>query len=469
MPEDLTWLPAWRLRELAVEKDISPVEVTDHFLNRIEEIDPKLFSFATVDASGAREQAKAAERKVLANEPVGVLHGVPVAVKETIGVKGLPAPAAGIASFPHDYIAVERLRNAGAVILGTTAMTSRADRREQLAGSRSSLGGMPVEFHTDSDVVGTPANPWDLSRDPGPSSRGSGAAVAAGLTPVAIGTDGAGSVRLPAALCGIVGMHVSRGLVPVVDYPWPTLSLLLSTGPLTRSVRDSAIVTQVLAGPDGRDIACSPFAAPDYLEHIDDGIAGLRIGWTDDFGFSRTYMSDETRRVVATAREAAFSLKDLGAAVTGTDTSWDDPLPAYDAMAATFHPFTLIGSLPGPERRPSPAEYQAGAELRGRVWHQTRRFFEEHDLLVSATCTMVAPSPEELAAPWSTEMVYRYTGHTAMFNLLGFPAMSVPCGFVDDLPVGLQIVGRPGDEALVFRAGQAFQQANPRDERPPVG
>jgi Asp-tRNA(Asn)/Glu-tRNA(Gln) amidotransferase A subunit family amidase len=467
MSEELTWLPAWRIRELIGTGDVSPVEVVNHFLGRIEELDSKLQAFAHVDAAGAREQAALAEAAVRRGDDLGPLHGIPTSVKEHIAVAGMPRMGLGFMGgggsgvAPRDDFGIERLRHAGAILVGTNTMM----------GSGASLGmgdtpGVFAGFNWDVEA----RNPWDTSKVPGWSSAGGAASAAAGLLPFTIGSDGGGSTRLPAAYSGVVGVHPTGNLMPDVDYDRPSLPAGTTIGPLARSVRDCAIVTQVMAGPDGRDPFCLPFEPRSYLAHLDDGVEGWHFAWTDDFGYASVYASADSPRVIAHVHSAAMGMSTLGATVEATDEAWEDWTPHQMTTAAAFGP-----AFPGLEK-PTASELQAAFELRARNVDRFRRVLGPQTLLLSPTTQRVARSVEEWNAAWTTDghtyhggnFAPTYTSHTAMFNWLKFPALSVPCGFVDGLPVGLQIIGLPGSEDAIFRAAQAFQQAFPEDDRPPV-
>jgi Asp-tRNA(Asn)/Glu-tRNA(Gln) amidotransferase A subunit family amidase len=274
-----------------------------------------------------------------------------------------------------------------------------------------------------------------------------------------------------------VGVHPTGGLVPDIDYDAPRAALampgapLASTiGPLARSVRDCAIVTQAMAGPDGRDPLCLAFDPPSYLEHLDDGVDGWRFAWTDDFGFASVYASEDSPRVIAHVRDAAQGLTSIGATVEAATETWEDPHASLHVTSTPYGP-----SIPGVEK-PSVAVLQAAFEARGRADRTFRAVLAEHTLLLSPTSQRVARSVEEWDAAWTTDagrypggnFASTYTADTFMFNWLKYPVVSVPCGLLDGLPVGLQIVGLPGREDLVLRAAQAFQAAFPRDEQPPV-
>jgi Asp-tRNA(Asn)/Glu-tRNA(Gln) amidotransferase A subunit family amidase len=260
--DDLTWMPAWRIRELILARDVSCVEVTEHFLGRIQELNKAVRAMENVDADGARRQAVNADRRLAEGEEAGPVLGIPVAVKANMRVEGLPhgilrsgRPPESASRF--DDIIVERLRTAGAIIVGTNTMMGTGG------------GGIPDPerpgvfrpFNWDAEA----RNPWDASRVPGWSSSGGAAAAAARLLPVTIGNDGGGSTRLPAAYSGVVGLHTTRGLIPYVDYEKPAMMLTASNGPLARDVRDVALVTRAISGPDGRDYVCLQDETPDCV------------------------------------------------------------------------------------------------------------------------------------------------------------------------------------------------------------
>ena len=414
----LTWMPAWRLREMIGKREISPVEVTNHFLGRIETLDPILHSFRMVDYSGARDQAKIAEKAVLAGDSLGPLHGIPIALKEDMAIKGLPAVSvATLITTPasRDSIQAERLRNAGAILVGPTV----------------ALAPWGVARGTVFDDVGElrPRNPWDTARVPGISSAGSAVAAAAALVPLTIGSDGGGSVRLPAAFCGLMGLHSTRGRIPTHQLQPQGKFLETTTGPITKDVRDAAIVLQAMAGPDGRDVSSLQDDPPDYLEKLDHGAAGLRLAWTDDFGFASKFALPQTSSVIEVARNAAFSLVKVGAIVEKTDKTWEDPAE----------------------------ESEAALEVLNRNWHRFRSVLTKHDLLLSPTVQFTALTFKDWDSAFRTNPKFGNNYHvdTRMFNQIGWPAATVPAGFVKGMPVGLQIIGRPNSEPRILQVAHA--------------
>ena len=456
MNDDLTWMPAWRIRDLVAAREVSPVEVTKHFLERIAKHQAILRAVEHIDEARVRAEARAAEEAVLAGAELGPLHGVPVAVKSHLDIAGLPETmpfGAGIA--PGDDLMVERLRAAGAIVIGHT--------------------NMPV-FREDGsfDYAATARNPWDPARTPGISSAGSAAAVAAGLLPVALASDGGGSSRVPAAYSGIIGVHSTPGSVPWVNHKrQTTMGSTATIGPMTRDVRDAATLLSVIAGPDGRDEVGLPLALPDPRGALDAGAKGLRFAWTDDFGYARKYAVEESEHVISHIREAAFALTSLGAIVETTGQRWED---SVEAIRRKFGAEGLASmGLIGGEATPDDA-YTTAIGVRDRNWQRFQQVFAEADLLLCPTVASIAPTIEIFATriPTGKSIIdltpgaASYTAYCGLFNWLKFPSVSVPCGFVDGLPVGLQIVGPSGSEARILGLAQAFVHAFPRAERPPV-
>jgi len=490
--DELTWLPATRLRDMIAKKEVSALEVTNHFLARIERLNPLLHAFVHVDPDGARRAAREADKAVANGKPLGPLHGVPMGIKDQIWAKGLPSTCGSqvFANFrpSFDGTIVERLRAAGAIIVGTTNMPEFA------AWPRSK-----------SYVAGEAVNPWDTSRIPGASSGGSGAAVAAGMVPVAIGTDGGGSTRIPASLCGLVGVLPTFGRVP--GYGGFHCGLRGSAGPMARSVRDAAVVLQIISGPDPRMSRAIQTPAPDGLTGLETGVRGMRVAWSPDFGRLKPDPA-----VLASAQLAAHALAGAGADVTMSTALISHPWGNGDLLAdlqravgqggfemepvgdvpdtSMMEKWLIESSVTGipcfelppikkflaehsgllspPQRLmskfpPNLNGLPSDKELHG----QLDPIFAKHDVICSPTMLTVAPSvPPGWAIPYDN--MYMGTDFTFIANTMGYPAVTVPCGLVRGLPVGLQILGQWGSEATVLRVARAVEAALPQMGSPPI-
>lgn len=441
--------------------EISPVEITRDCLARIEKLNPSLNAFITVMAESALAQARAAEAEIGRGEWRGALHGIPVALKDLIDTAGVLTTAASALYKDRvpseDAEVVRRLREAGAVILGKNNL-------HECAYGGSSLISYFGDVH----------NPWDVGRIAGGSSGGSAAAVPAGLAYAAIGTDTAGSIREPAALCGCVGIKPTygrvsgRGVIP--------LSLSLDhIGPLAATVEDAAIVLQAIAGYDSRDITSADVPVADYVSAVREDVKGMRVG------VPRVYFYDDLDPEVAAAMEHALEgLRSLGAELRDVqlDVPTDRRLQMAEAYA--FHAENVAKSpelyLPETVRRIRAGEEVSAAEYiqRRREQDQARRairaVFADVDVLVTPTMPMAAPaiadlkaSPEELRP---AEL--RLLRNTRPFNVWGLPAISVPCGFTQSgMPIGMQIAGPHWREDLVLQVAHAYEQATAWHKRRP--
>jgi aspartyl-tRNA(Asn)/glutamyl-tRNA(Gln) amidotransferase subunit A len=463
--DEITWMPAWQIRELIAKRDVSPVEVVDHFLARIEEYDPVLKAFAHLDPADARARARQAEKAVTDGDDLGPLLGIPVSVKGHIFVEGWPtfdmSTLRNIPAAPRSDVQVERLRAAGAIVVGANTLMG--------SGSRAELAPTDPQRMYNWDVEAR--NPWDTTRVPGWSSSGTASAVSARLVPIGLGSDGGGSTRLPSAYSGVFGIVATPGRIPWVHPGAPAIALTASTGPMCRDVVDGAIATQAMAGYDGRDMFSLPEEPDDYLAGIQAGVEGMRFAWSDDLGYASKYAMEESPRVIAAVRDAALRFTEIGALVEPTDEKWDD---FHDGFMLLNRAFGSGGRGVGDP--PTPEEYWASMEVRKRNVDRFDRLFRDHDVLLTPTAQLLARKVEDWNDCWTGDgsrfphgtFAGMYTSHVMLFNWLAMPAFSVPCGFVDGLPVGLQIVGKPGREAKMFRIARAFQSAFGLDQRPPL-
>ncbi len=460
---DLCFTPATDLAAAIRNRELSPVELTDAVLARIDALNPKLNAFLTIDADGARAAAKEAEAAVMRGGQLGLLHGLPVSIKDLEVTAGLRCTYG--AKFYENNIAItdgvitERIRRAGGVITGKT--------------------NTPFYGHKDmtDNLLGEPCrNPWKLDRTPGGSSGGAAAAVAAGMGPLAHGSDGAGSIRIPAALSGVFGMKASFGRVP--NFPNPDIwTGRTHQGPLTRTVADGALFLQALAGPDIRDPLSIDNQPDDYMAAVAqpfEALRGLRIAWSEDFGYAA--VDPEVRRLT---RAAAQRFADFGCHVEAVDPGWADPRDIGGlAWCVSFAARLGAQYRQQPEWfEPSLAEMiewgllatgvdYVNVSLQRTAFQQyAQRFFTDYDLLLTPQMPVGAwpvDQPPATIEGKPTPSMFDRLAFTFPFNMTGQPAASVPCGFTSEgLPVALQIVGRWHADTLVLQAAAAFEQAQP--------
>ena len=464
---EVVWASALDLATRIRQKDISPVEVMEAVLTRIEALNPRLNAFCLLAADHARAAARDAEVAVMKGEPLGRLHGVPVSIKDMIFTRGLRTTG-GSRLFAdlvpeHDAVAVGRLKEAGAIVLGKTTTSELAHKAV-----------------TQSPLFGVTRNPWDPSRTPGGSSGGAAAAVASGLGPIALGTDGGGSVRLPASFCGLVGFKPSYGRVP--EYPgFPGWDHVSHTGPIARTVRDAAAVLDVIAGSDDRDPISLPRAPGSYLEACERDVRGLHVAWSADLGYARV---DPV--VQALCENAAAEFETIGCHVEVVNPGWESLEEAFSTMmAAQFHAaFAEKMAEQEADVDPTLAKFVArGATVtvrdylnaRARMrefWQEALAFLQRFDLLITPTVAVPpfavdAKPPREIAGEGVS--VLGWMPYTYPFNITGQPAASVPAGWTaENLPVGVQIVGQRHADATVLAACAAFEAACPWSDRRPA-
>jgi Asp-tRNA(Asn)/Glu-tRNA(Gln) amidotransferase A subunit family amidase len=479
MTSELEWTSATELAKQIRRGKLSPVELVDALLARIERVNPSVNAYCTITAEQARAQAKVAEAALRSGDELGLLHGVPYSLKDLTPTKGIRTTM-GSKIFEHnvpeaDGLLVQRMRAAGAILLGKT--------------NTPEFGCKPL---TDNQVFGATRNPWALDRSPGGSSGGAAAAVAAGLGPLAQGSDLAASIRQPAAWSGVVGFKPSQGRVPRFPNPsgWSGLSV---DGPIARTVADAALMFAAIAGPDPRDPLSLPSTGEEWdavVEEMDPEapsgpvLRGLRVAWTPDLGGAAPV--DAT--VAAICGQAARAFEDLECSLEEDTPEIGQIEYAFRLLNAGLRQTTLgkyldewrdwmdpilVGRLE--VAGDASALDVAQAEVARTAYHQRLcAFFERYDLLVLPTA--VTP-----ALPVDVQFPIQVGGRDLMqpfdmllptyaFNFSNFPAISVPAGWTDDgLPVGLQIVGGWQQDALVLRAAAAFEQARPwADRRPPV-
>jgi aspartyl-tRNA(Asn)/glutamyl-tRNA(Gln) amidotransferase subunit A len=457
-------------------KRLSAVEVVDAVLARMERLEPRLHAFCTPTPDLARAEARRVEADIMAGRPVGALAGVPVGHKDLLLTKGVRTASGSYAYKDfvpeEDDIVVERMRAAGAVMIGKTNVPE--------------FGYSPTGHNP---VFETTRNPWNTALTPGGSSAGSGAAVATGVGPIATGSDGGGSVRIPASFCGLYGLKPSMGRIPLYpgarDERYPGVSGWESVehiGPLTRTVADAALMMSVAAGPDMRDRHSLPKADFDWMECLRGDLRGVRIAYSADWGYAA--VDPEVRRIVGTA--VGVFERELGCIVEEANPGWDDAFPAFSAIIMAEsdlrgmreliakYPGRMSGHLVDWLSIPWTAEDFTNANMvRKSVVRRMAQFMACYELLLTPTLA-VPPFPIHMQGPEKIDGRYvrpaEFLAFTFPMNLTGQPAATVPAGWTaDGLPVGLQIVGRHLDDPMVLRASAAFEAASPwRDQWPPL-
>lgn len=453
---ELTRLSIAEAANLIQSQQLSPLELTQAHLNRIARIDSQINSFITLVAENALEQARQAEEEIARGSYLGALRGIPIALKDLYDTAGIRTTAGSKFFADHvpnqDAFLVRQLKHAGAIILGKTNMHEWA------------LGVI-----NDNPHYGAAKNPWDINRSPGGSSGGSAAALAAGLCMGALGSDTRGSIRIPAALCGIVGLKPTYGrlsLRGVVPLSWS----LDHAGPMARTVEDVALLLQALTGYDSEDaLADKDGAGGDFLSTLKGGITRWRIAVPADSFFAQV-----TPEIINLFRAAVQVFSTLSGGEVES-LNFDDLHDSrhtsrliVSSDAAAFHRERLIQK---PEEfgndvlmrlregaNFTAVEYAEARHAQAIYRHRLNTLFHSHELLLLPTVPMAAPSLNDPAALDSARASLSY--YTAPFNMTGLPAISVPCGFTsDNLPIGLQIVGAPWREDMILRAAYAYERA----------
>jgi aspartyl-tRNA(Asn)/glutamyl-tRNA(Gln) amidotransferase subunit A len=442
--------------------ELSPVESTEAALQRIARHDPEVNAFCLVDADAALASAKASAERWQRGEPLGALDGVPISIKDILLTRGWPTLRGSHTVDPAgpwevDGPHVARVREQGAVLLGKTTTPE--------------LGWKGV---TDSPLTGVTRNPWDPTRTAGGSSGGSAAAVLLGMGPLSLGTDGGGSVRIPAAFTGTTALKPTYGRVP--HYPASPFGTLAHVGPMTRSAADAALLLDVVSGADPRDPwALAPTGSA--VAALDSGVAGVRIAVSPALGYV-----DVHPEVAAAFTAAVRVFTELGAHVEEADPGFADPVEAFETLwfsgaaksiehlgpqqRALMDPGLVAISEQG--ARASALDYLAAMAVRNDLGTRMGEFHTRYDLLLTPTLPIPAfEAGAEVPAGWPRERWTSWTPFTYPFNMTQQPAVSVPCGNACGLPVGLQIVGPRHSDNAVLAAAHAYQQATDWHTRRP--
>lgn len=445
----------WTATELVAayrRHELSPVDATRSVYARIDAADGPINAFCLTDPEAAVADAKASEARWREGAPLSVLDGVPTSIKNLLLTRGWSNVRGSKSVDPDqdwsvDSPVVARLREGGAVLVGKTTTPE--------------IGWKGV---TDSPVTGITRNPWDTTKHAGGSSGGASAAVAAGMGPIGIGTDGGGSVRIPGSFCGVVGYKPTYGTIP--NYPPSPFGTLAHVGPQTRTVEDTALLLDVATGPDSRDWSALPTPEIRFTDSIDSSIAGLRVAYSPDLGFVQV-----DPEVAALVKNAVDVLASLGAQVEQVDPGFDDPLWAFEVLwfsgaAKATESFTAEmdpGLVKATERGRtySAQDYLEATARRMSLGVQMGAFHETYDLLVTPTMPIAAfDATVQVPADRDGEFWTNWTPFTYPFNLTQQPAITVPCGFTSaGLPVGLQIVGPRHADVRVLNAAKRYQDA----------
>lgn len=472
--DEIVFLSATELGRYIGRKEISPVEATGAYLRRIEKIEPRLNAFITVTPDQAMESARQSEAEIMAGTHRGPLHGVPVAVKDQIHTAGILTTSGS--KFGADFVpaedatAVRRLKQAGAVMIGKTSMAELAF-------------GSPT-----SSAFGATRNPWDLTRDPGSSSNGSGAAAAAFMCATSLGEDTGGSIRNPSAKCGVIGLRPSWGRVSrfgVERVAWS----LDTVGPISRTVEDCAATLGAIAGHDPHDPYSWNTPVPDYQAQLTGDIAGVKIGLVQEFADPTP--STATPPALEAVAVAADTLSGLGADVSKVSL----PLAHFAGVASHVIIAVEHAGL-NPERiRRSPGEfahlnrvqmmtaelipssaYYKAQKVRAMIRKQALELLDAVDVLLLPTTSAPAQVMEldlHLGSMEDAEAALADSSYRGLFSMVGGPALSICCGFTtedrSELPLGMQIAGRPFDESTALNVAYAYEQATEwHTRRPPI-
>ncbi len=468
---DIIWKTGLELREMIKSKEVSPVEVVKTHLDRLTQVNSRINAVVNIIEEDALDKAKAAEKAVLdsyddkdstTSNGLPPLLGIPVVIKDNVPTKGIKTTYGSKLFKDHipdkDAILVERLKAAGAIPIGKTNLPE--------------FGLLAI---TDNVLFGATKNPWDLDKTPGGSSGGSAAAVVEGIAPLATGNDVGGSIRIPASYCGVFGIKPTYGRIPL--YPkQPGFEGVFHEGPITRTVKDAAVMLGIMSGHDNRDRSALPGIIPDdyYLKNLDGKIDGYKIAYCDNLGYTK--VDPEIKEMT---REKAKIFEKLGCTVEKIDLDLPDMLRHLQNMTISDFVSSIDDRLDEWKEVMDPkyegffkvAENITGKDIskvyitKDLLWERIRQVFEGFDLLITPTTSVAPFTYEEGKGPIGPssiddEKVNRmaWMGFNYPFNFTGQPAASINCGFTkDNLPVGLQIIGKHFDEEIILNAAYAFE------------
>ena len=466
--EEICFLSACDLRDKISTQELTSLEITETVIERIEKINPIINAYCTPTFDLARDMAIAADKRVKNGEKVGILNGIPTSIKDLVLVKGIRTT---FGSKIHenfipeeDSIVTSRLRRQGCVILGKT--------------NTPEFGFKGV---TDNLIFGATKNPWNLEKTTGGSSGGAGAAVASGISPLAQGSDGGGSIRHPAALCGVFGLKPNYGRVPL--YPRDTLAAydLAVIGPIVRYVKDAALMLDAMKGPFEQEMFMLPYDNTSYLENVDKKPKNLRIGYSINLGYAKHIDSEVAKSVIESAEkltEFGWNVEEVKMKIKKPERSfltlWSSLLaydlkPFLDKWRDKLDP--ALVKLVEAALSYGPFDLPKAIEGRRKFHESFMKVFKNYDLMITPTTAVVA---FDLGMPYALEINGIKVSPTAWqpftypFNMTGQPAASIPCGWSSDgLPIGMQIVGKHFDEKTVLQVANAFEEIAPWQDKKP--
>jgi Asp-tRNA(Asn)/Glu-tRNA(Gln) amidotransferase A subunit family amidase len=467
--EEICFMPAYEVRDVIIRQEMSSQEITEIMIERIEQINLKLNAFCTPTFDFARAAAKDADQAVKKGDPLGLLHGIPISIKDEMPLKGVRTTFGS--KLYEDYvpeetdISVQRLQKEGSAILGKTNMPE--------------FGCFAVTYNK---IFGESRNPWDLNRTPGGSTGGGAAAVVSGLCFLSLGADGGGSIRIPASLCGAYGIKPSFGRVPVYPTSGLHFESLIHYGPLVRYVKDAALMLDAMKGPHQADMYSLPEQKISYFENVDEKPNKLKIGYTLNLGFSKVIDPEVKENV----EKSAQKFSQLGWEVEQTKFKIKNPERCFLALYGMTVYYDLMRDL---EKNPDlldpelvkAAQVGAGMtgvdvaramSLRKKYFDQFYHYFQDYDILITPTTNLPAFELGQIYPSMIDGKMVSPTAwmpFTAIFNLTGLPAASIPCGWSSDgLPIGMQIIGRQFDDLTVLQVSKAFEEITPWQEKKPT-
>jgi len=467
--EDICFMSAIEMREKIITQELTSLEITETIIERINKINPIINAYCTPTFDLAREMATEADKRVKNGEKVGLLNGIPTSIKDLNNVKGVRTTFGSkiYENFipEEDSVVTSRLRNEGCVILGKT--------------NTPEFGFKAV---TDNLIFGASKNPWNLGRTTGGSSGGAAGAAASGISPLAQGSDGGGSIRHPAGLCGIYGLKPNFGRVPLSPRKFIAAYDLGVVGPIVRHVKDAALMLDAMKGPFEKEMFMLPHDNVSYFETVDDKPKNLKIGYSTTLGYAK-YVDSEVKSSV---EESAHKLEEFGWNVEEVKMKIKKPERSFLTLWSSLFAYDLKPFLENWRDKMDPAmvklveaamnygpfDLPKAIKERKKFNESFMNYFQNYDIFITPTTAVVA---FELGIPWALKINGIKVSPTAWqpfsypFNMTGQPAATIPCGWSSDgLPIGMQIVGKRYDEKTVLQVSKAFEDISPWQDKRPI-